>query len=172
MTQYVTGVKELERKLKNIDEKLSQKYLAQSLRAAMVPLRNKAISNAPKGSESHKTNKRRVVAPGFLKSNIKLKKMRVKDKRFAGYTLAARGEAWYGKLIETGWRAGKRSKGVKAASRRVLGGLSQGNLSGLGDNRRYVKGRPWLGKAWESEKANIQANLIKNLKKRIEKAKK
>ena len=170
MTQYVLGVKELQKKLTNVGEKASHKVMAKALRKAMVPLRNEAIKNAPKGDEAHKTYKGRLVAPGYLKQNIKLKKMRAKNKRFAGYTLAARGEAWYGQLIETGWRPGGRSKAVKAASRRFVGGLSDFQLKKAGDTRGgKVKGRPWLGKAWRKHKDSVKQRMLENIAKELKK---
>lgn len=152
----VVGVKELQKKLAGLDTKLSHKVLAQSVRAAMVPLRNEAIQNAPRGDDAHRTHKGRLVPPGYLKQNIKLKKMRIRDKRIAGYTLAARGEAWYGKLYETGWTA----RGPK----------KKGKLSFRKGKATKVPGKPWLGKALKSRGDQVQANLIKELNKRIKKA--
>lgn len=145
MTEFVKGAKELQKRLNNLEAKMQHKVLAQSLRRAFKPVQKDAVQNAPKGTEPHKTYKGRVVAPGFLKQNIKLKKMKIRDKRFAGYTLAARDEAWYGQLIEIGWKPGKRSK---------------------------VDADPWLGEAWQSNKSQMQRRLINELLRKIERVKK
>ena len=104
MTKEVIGVEALKKKLDGIKEELHPKLVAQSVRASMVPMMKQARQNAPQGKDVHRTYKGRLVAPGFLKRNIKLRKMKFKDKTKVGYSLAARKEAFYGKIIEQGFR--------------------------------------------------------------------
>lgn len=102
MVGEVIGVRKLQQRLNRIDQSTQVKFVAQSLRAAMVPMMKKARSEAPQGDEPHRTYKGRLVAPGFLKRNIKLRRMKFKDRSRVGYSLAARGEAFYGRLREAG----------------------------------------------------------------------
>lgn len=102
MSLEVVGAKQLVKKLQAIQKECQPKIVAQAVRAAMVPMMQEARANAPKGKRTHRTYKGRLVAPGFLKRNIKLRKMKFKDKSRVGYSLKARGEAWYGSLVETG----------------------------------------------------------------------
>jgi len=104
VTGEVVGVRDLQRRLKAIDKSIQPKIVAQAARAAMIPMMKEARANAPQGKKTHRTYKGRLVAPGFLKRNIKLRKMKLRSKEHIGYSLAARKEAWYGKLIETGFK--------------------------------------------------------------------
>lgn len=96
------GVSEMKRKLSIIIEETDPKLTAQALRAAMKPMLSAARANAPSGKDAHRTYKGRLVSPGFLKRNIKLKKLKSRDKSRAGYGLWAQGEAFYGGIIESG----------------------------------------------------------------------
>jgi len=139
----VIGVKELQQKLRRIQDTTQEKIVAQSIRAAMVPMMKAARANAPQGKDTHRTYKGRLVAPGFLKRNIKLKKIRYRDKTRAGYSLAARGEAFYGKILEKGFthRGGKQ-----------------------------VRANPWLGRAERANRSRIDQGFRQQLLKRINKA--
>lgn len=168
--QFVFGTRETAKLLERFGQRVSNKMLSQSVRAAMVPMRDAARANAPKGEDVHKTYKGRKVPPGFLKENIKLRKRRSKNKFVVEYTLQATGEAWYGKLIETGYRPTKRSKRVKSTSRKIRGALSISRLRRLGDRRTSVPGRPWLGPALKTHGPQTQQRLEKELLKRIQRA--
>ena len=98
----IDGMKELQRKIDEIQKETSVDFTNKSLRAALKPMTDDAISSAPLGDKAHRSSKGRMLAPGFLKRNIKLKKIKGKN---AGYTLAARGDAFYGRIIELGFRS-------------------------------------------------------------------
>ena len=97
----IDGMKELQRKIAEIQNETSPALTAASLRAALKPMQEAAISNAPLGDKAHRSYKGRLLSPGFLKRNIKLKKIKGKN---VGYTLAARDEAFYGRIIEYGFK--------------------------------------------------------------------
>lgn len=139
--QVVVGVDDLIRKMHNINKAVQPKIVSQSLRAAMVPMMKDARSNAPTGDRVHRTYKGRLVAPGFLKRNIKLKKLRRKDKSTQAYGLWAQKEGFYGGFIEQGI---------------------------AGENSTTPK--PWLGKAYSKHKDGVQKQFLIGMRKRIEKA--
>ena len=171
MKPDVIGTKELIQRMRGISEVGKRKTLEKAIRLSMAPMRRQAKQNAPQGEAPHRTYKNRLVAPGFLRRNVKLKKMKFNDPYRAGYTLKAWGEAWYGSLIETGWRPGKRENAVKRASRSARGGLSRGSLKGLRDFRKEVPGRPWLGPAYKSTKSTVLTNFKKKMASEIAKTK-
>lgn len=105
MAKSVVGVDVINKKIAAIAKATDDKTAAQALRSAMKPMMKEAQKNAPKGDEGHmvysgKGKTGRFVAPGFLRKNITLKKMR----GVIGYTLKARKEAWYGILHEFGFK--------------------------------------------------------------------
>jgi hypothetical protein len=118
--------------------------LRSATNAALNPALRALRLAAPKGSEPHKTYKGRVVAPGFLSNSIK-KSVRVsKDKTAVVGRVRVEGEAYYGAIIEKGYRKGRRSSKVIRASQRSKGGISSARLDELGDKRVKVAPRPWF----------------------------
>lgn len=103
----ILGMRELSRKISAMAAETSPKVTAQALRAAIKPMLDAARQNAPVGKEAHRTYKGRLVAPGFLKRNVKLKKLRRRDKNNVAYGLWAQGEAWYGQIVEAGRKGRK-----------------------------------------------------------------
>lgn len=149
MADEVIGVVDLLKHLKAIENEMQPKLVAQAIRAAMVPTLKQARANAPKGDKPHRTYKGRLVAPGFLKRNIRLKKMKFKDKGRVGYSLGARGEAFYGyQFIERGFthKGGFKKKTGRATP---------------------IKPNPWLGKAEKATEQNLGANFRRELLRRI-----
>lgn len=151
MTKEVIGVEALQRKLKKVEKAVQPKLVAQSARAALVPMMKTARANAPRGTETHRTYKGRLVAPGFLERNIKLRKMKFRDKNRVGYSLAARGEAFYGKIIEPGF--------THKGGRKKLG------------KQTKIPADPWLGKAERQHSSSVDRDFRRALLKRINKAK-
>ena len=139
--QVVVGVDELIRKMHNIAEAVKPKIVAQSLRAAMVPMLKDARANAPTGKRAHKTYKGRLVAPGFLKRNIGLKKLRRRDKSIQAYGLWAQKEGFYGGFVEQG-----------------IAGESS------------TTPNPWLGKAYSKNIDGVQSKFLQEMSKRITQA--
>lgn len=139
--QVVVGIDELLAKMDKIALSVQPKIVAQSLRAAMTPMLKDARANAPKGSKLHRSYKGRLLAPGFLKQNIKLKKLKRRDKTVQAYGIWAQKEAFYGGFVEEG----------------VAGTTS-------------VTPNPWLGKAYSKNVASVQSLFLTGMRKRIEKA--
>jgi len=166
----VEGLSEVKKAFGNLQKGGQIRVLRSSLNAALVPVVKALRAAAPKGTEPHKTYKGRTVAPGFLSRKGVVKGVRVaKDKTrvFGNVRLAS--EAWYGSLIESGWRTGRRSKKVRRASRRTKGGLSSGRLKELGDKRVKKAGRPWFNptidslgdKTMNAYSEKVRATIIK-----------
>ena len=66
-------------------------------------VKNRAKASAPSGTESHKTYKGRVVAPGFLKASVRMRSGISKDKQSAYALIGVAPEAFYGlQFIELG----------------------------------------------------------------------
>lgn len=150
MAFEVRGVDELLRKLEKVQSELQPRILAQSMRASLVPMLKAARANAPEGDKAHRTSKGRLVAPGFLKRNIRLRRLRFMDKTRIGYSIKARGEAFYGGFQETGYT----HKGGKAKA----------------GKQTKIQGKSWLGKAEEEYEASVSGRFNAEVLKRIEKA--
>ena len=152
----IEGMAELNRKLGKVSRAVDPRAVAAALKSAMKPMLAQAISNAPTGTQAHESYKGRTLTPTFLKRNIRLRKLKRKDKTIVAYGIWAVDEAWYGQLIEAGWHPGRRSKATKRASRKVAGGLSTSALRSLGDTRKKKKGEPWLGPAWNQHIVGVE----------------
>lgn len=96
----IEGLKELSRQLEQLGKELGTKTLRNATRAAMVPTHKKIQALAPVGKKAHKTYKGRLVAPGFLKRNIKLKSS--SRKGIITASIAAKDEAFYGMFLALG----------------------------------------------------------------------
>lgn len=90
----IEGLKELNKKLAELGDKLGGKTLRQAAMNATTPAFRKIKAAAPVGSRAHRTYKGRLVAPGFLKRNIK-RKSRYKGGR-ASVAIGVSAEAFYG----------------------------------------------------------------------------
>ncbi|WP_372810077.1 HK97-gp10 family putative phage morphogenesis protein [Litorivivens sp.] len=141
----VIGVDALKKKISVIAEEVDPKITAQALRAAMKPMLNAARANAPTGKDAHRTKEGRLLAPGFLKRNIKLKKLKSRDKFRIGYGLWAQGDAWYGQALERGRKAGRKGKYAWGA----------------------IRPNPWLGKAFNDHKDGVASSFKEEMSKRI-----
>ena len=166
----VEGLSEVKKAFDNLQKAGQTRVLRSSLNAALVPVVKALRLAAPKGTEGHKTYKGRTVAPGFLSRKGIVKGVRVsKDKTRVFGNVRLAGEAWYGSMIEHGWRTGKRSKKVRRASKRTKGGLSSGRLKELGDKRIKKAGRPWFNptvnsagpKAMDAYSEKVRKTIIK-----------
>ena len=138
----VEGADDLRKKLSNLGDAASGRVIRSAANFAMTPVLKEARRNAPKGTRPHKTYKGRVVAPGFLRRNIVKKTKLSRDKSRAFASVSARGEAWYGRLIETGYTA--------------KGG-------------REMPARPWLRPAMLNNKGLVFDRYKSKLRERIKK---
>lgn len=152
-------------------EKAAQnRALRSAINAGLNPILKATRQSAPKGSAPHKTYKGRVVAPGFLSQSITKSTRIGRNKKFVFGTVRPKSEAWYGSLLEHGWRPGGRkgrSKAIKSASRRSKGGLSAAQLSKLGDTRRKIPGNKWWSRAIERAEPEVDAVVQEKLFDRI-----
>lgn len=96
----IEGLKELSKQLEKLGKELGTKTLRNATRSAMVPTHKKILALTPVGKKAHKTYKGRLVAPGFLKRNLKLRSSSKKGtvKAF----IAAKDEAFYGMFLALG----------------------------------------------------------------------
>ena len=150
MSQHVIGVDIIKRKITAIDRSIEPKFIAQAIRAAMAPVQRQAKKNAPQGTETHKTYTGRLVAPGFLKRNIRIKRIKKRRSDVIAYSLAARGDAFYGKILEGDWtyKGGRNKQGRQI----------------------HKYGREWLGRAYTTHGQKMEESFLTALKKRIDKA--
>lgn len=147
------GMSEILKAFKGMKAAAQVKVMRKSLNAALNPAIKELRASAPKGSKPHKTYKGRVVPPGFLSRSV-IKSTRIsKDKKQVFGNVRMKSEAWYGSLLEHGWRPGKRSKDVKRASKK--GSLSDSKLKSLGDNRRKIQGNKWFSKSIKRAEENV-----------------
>lgn len=168
MARYdVQNAESLGKKLRQLQQAGQARVMRTAANFAMTPVLQAARANAPVGDRTHKTYKGRTVAPGFLARSIKKKVRLSKDKSRVYSSVSAPGEAWYGRLIELGYRVGGRSKAVKRASRKTKGGLSGAALDSLGDSRAQVAPRPWLRPAFNANREQVKTRFADKMRQRI-----
>ena len=96
----IEGLNKLSAQLKKLGTELGTKTLRNATRSAMAPTHKKIKALTPVGSRTHRTYKGRLVAPGFLKRNIKL---RSRGKNgYASASISASNEAFYGQFLVFG----------------------------------------------------------------------
>ncbi|MFW0776208.1 MAG: HK97 gp10 family phage protein [Rickettsiales bacterium] len=154
MAGKVVDAEEVKRAFDRAARATQVKILRRALGKALRPTAKRLRAATPAGSRSHRTYKGRLVAPGFLRRNISTTTRAGRDKNRASGTIRPASEAWYGSLLEHGWRPGKRAKKVKAASRK-FGSLSDAKLDSLGDKRKKVQGNNWWSNAYQGEEEKI-----------------
>lgn len=142
----IEGMKDVLGTFKRMEDASQLRAMRSALNASMTPIVGALRRNAPKGSLPHRTYKGRTVAPGFLSRSIVKSTRIARDKSKVFGNVRLRSEAWYGSLIEHGWRPGRRNAKVRRESKNRRGGaLSDSRLKELGDTRTKIPGRPWFG---------------------------
>lgn len=101
----IKGFKEARQSFKNLAEAVKPKVVRSAVNAALTEGVKAARDNAPIGGEPHKTYKGRVVAPGFLRRAIQKSTRVSQDKTMVMGKIKVKDEAWYGSLIEFGFKA-------------------------------------------------------------------
>lgn len=97
------GLKALEKQLNELPTAVSGKLLKSAVRSAMLPAEKAMKMAAPIGTEAHRTFKGNLVAPGFLRRNIKRKVILSKRTGKVIGLLGVRPEAYYGvQYVEKG----------------------------------------------------------------------
>jgi HK97 gp10 family phage protein len=111
ITFTFTGIAELERELKKLDDKIARKYNRRAVMNGARVLRDKVKSLCPVGTVEHWIGLKKYgikAKPGNLKKSIDVKELRVKDPRSAVAIVgprAGRGQTYdgfYGKWVERG----------------------------------------------------------------------
>jgi HK97 gp10 family phage protein len=105
----ITGLRELEKKLLQIDRDIATKIADSSTLAGINVLKGELIQNTPTSSKGTTGNKRfesRNHSAGNLKKTVIQKKMRTKSRNFFGRVVGYKsggggnGDGWYGNFIE------------------------------------------------------------------------
>lgn len=94
------GYKELNAALKELTFRKQLNAIRNAARAALKPTADKVKAIAPIGTESHRTFKGRLVAPGFASRNININSYIFKDKTGAGATVGTKAEAFYLRMFQ------------------------------------------------------------------------
>lgn len=102
MANDVEGLASLSRKLSELGDAAAGKALRSALMTASLPALRNIQAAAPVGSKAHRTYKGRIVAPGFLRRNIRRKSLLAKDKSRAIVLIGPAQEAFYAQFIERG----------------------------------------------------------------------
>ena len=95
---HVTGLGELQAKLSAMESKTSQKALRSALMQSATPMVRKLRAAAPVGTRAHRTNRGRLVAPGFLRRSVakSSKLIRSENSTVAVVFIGVKKEAYYG----------------------------------------------------------------------------
>ena len=95
---HVTGLGELQAKLSAMESKTSQKALRSALMQSATPMVRKMRAAAPVGTRAHRTNRGRLVAPGFLRRSVakSSKLIRSENSTVAVVFIGVKKEAYYG----------------------------------------------------------------------------
>lgn len=138
----VQGAKHLQGVLSTLEPKLQQQVWRRALLAGARVIRNRARAMAPVrtgDTRPRRAAKGQTRGPGFLKRNIIAKVLRNRRNGQLVAIAGTKGDAFYGRLIETGWTAG----GRRRATLRRLRTL---HVAERGSSR--VAPRPWLRPAF------------------------
>jgi len=108
-TLIITGIPELDRKLRGLDAKLGKKYIRKATREALVPVKEQTKKNAP-------------VNTGALRNAVKIKALKRSRKQFGAVVQAGNQtgnirDEFYGGFQEWGW---KLRNGVKKPGTRFM----------------------------------------------------
>ena len=144
----VTGLKELEQSLSQLQGKVAKKALEIAVKSGTQVVVVEARMRAPKGIVSHKFKERGAVItvkPGNLKRSIKPKKMTNRNRTMGTiqYLIPLDGRAFYGKFQEWGWKT---------------------------KSGRYIAPQRFLAPAWQAKKEEALDQLGKRLGEEVEKA--
>lgn len=129
----ITGIDKIDKKLASLPEKTLKKLAKKAVRTALKPIQIAAKAKAPKDT-------------GELRKNIKVRAMtRLRDKKatigvqvIAGQDFT--GPTFHGGFQEFGWKAGKRTAGIKRAQKKKIAVIS--------DSRRQIPGKHFVEDAY------------------------
>lgn len=120
-TSHVIGLNKLSKELEKLGHDIGKKVLRSAVSSALTPTFKKIKMGVPVGSKAHRTYKGRLVAPGFLKRNLKrssrykngraIAKIKTNPEAFYGVTFLDEGTSkisarhWFARKFETDRRA-------------------------------------------------------------------
>lgn len=147
-TVHVTGLKELEQSLSQLQGKVAKKALEIAVKSGTKVVLTEAKSRAPVGHVPHKFKEKGqivTVNPGNLRKSLKQRVYRGQRAAMGSIQsiIPLDGRAFYGKFQEWGWKA---------------------------RNGKYISPQRFLGPAWEAKKGEALDQVGKRLGEEVEKA--
>lgn len=148
------GDREISAALDRLGATISRSAARKALRAGLNVILPVARANAPRGKYPWPSQAARR-SPGTLRRNIVVRSKR-SGKNSVALMLGIdkglyRGEAWYAPFVEFGHRHGPRTP--------AKGGAGYGKTGEKSDRRKFVQGRHFLKRAYESTKAQAIAAI-------------
>lgn len=122
MDEPVTGLKELQKRLQQIERRTANSILRRSVSAAVQPVARQMRAKAPVGTAGHRSKKGRLYAPGNLKRSVRIRTKIMTRKGGALANIGVLPDAWYGvQLLDRGpWRISKRRVSSGLGRRKVI----------------------------------------------------
>jgi len=161
-TQLEGDFKELYARLGNLSARLQVKAMRGAVRRAARQTLNKMRSAAPQGSVAHRTYRRRLVSPGFLRRSLRIVTKVDAGAGRVSAILGVRKEAYYGPqfydqgpytITQRKYRmAGKRRRTVRAIKPYTL------------------PKRPWFESTFLADKQVMENNFVQFVRQEIDKA--
>lgn len=144
----VTGLKELERSLSQLQTKVAKKALEIAIKSGTKVVLTEAKLRAPMGSTPHKFKERGsviTVKAGNLRKSLKQRVYRGQRATMGNIQsiIPLDGRAFYGKFQEWGWKT---------------------------KSGKYIAPQRFLGPAWEAKKQEALNQLSQRLGEEVEKA--
>lgn len=152
----ITGIAELERKLNRLEESVKLKHMRSAAMFATGPTVKQMKAAAPRGTQSHRTYKGRLVAPTFLSRSVVRSTKKERGKLVM--RIGVKKEAFYGVTFL--------DEGISVTERRVDKGEKQGRL-GTRTKLTKVKVKPYKIKARHWFQRTFDRNLPQ-IKRRFE----
>lgn len=153
----MTGMKELQEALRQLDKKMANNVVRKSLRAGA-----KVTLEAIRGSAPRKTGrmaKAFAVTRGSVRKDRVIVNVQVAKKWFVG-------DLFYAGFVEFGWHVGKRSKDLIKHQAR----LRRGKKSLLTDSRRLVQGKHFVEAAASATAGAAISAIVETARTELEKA--
>lgn len=161
MVDVVIGMKQLSDKLSRMKQATAVKALRSAAMAATLPTVRKMKAAAPKGRDTHKTYKRRMVGPGFLSRSVIRKTRKDKETNKITVSIGVKREAFYGvTFLDEGTVVTQRRQTIKGKkSRRKI------------QIKPYkIAGHKWFKRVFENDANNIFQLFKQKLADKIKKA--
>lgn len=154
----IKGYADLIKKLDKLEAKAGQKVVSNILSKSTTPLKAAWRAAAPVGTRWHRTYKRNIVAPGFLKKSItSRRKNRGLRKVVAMVIAGVKDEAFYGpQFLDEGISVTSRRKSGRAQYRKPV--------------RPYRIGRrKWYASTFRKKEKSMIDDIAKQLERELRK---